>query len=49
MSPLDEAGQDPYSLSEFAIQTSPHFKEDFNLTINVTDEIQVIRFQVIHL
>ena len=32
-------GQDPYSLSDFAIQTSPHFKEDFSLTINVTDEI----------
>ena len=32
-------GQDPYSLSDFAIQTSPHFKEDFSLTINVADEI----------
>ena len=33
------SGQDPYTLADFAIQTSPHFKDDFNLTINVTDEI----------
>ena len=33
------SGQDPYTLADFAIQTTPHFKDDFNLTINVTDEI----------
>ena len=33
------SGQDPYTLADFAIQTSPHFKDDFSLTINVTDEI----------
>ena len=33
------SGQDPYSLADFAIQTTPHFKDDFSLTINVTDEI----------
>ena len=33
------SGQDPYTLADFAIQTTPHFKDDFSLTINVTDEI----------
>ena len=39
MLPLDEMDKIPILLADFAIQTSPHFKEDFSLTINVADEI----------